>query len=1148
MAKNKENQEVLEVGVDVEAALADMAKLQRGSTRQFEDIARAVDELDRKSQKANSSAKKGAAETEASLEDLAKAYKGEAKAIDNVLQNIELLSKKSATASDDERKSLEKQIADLKKIGQEKIKNLRTKDKKEGRVAAQKTLDTVGSKLKEDITKSLENFSGSFGRDLKGSFESGAKLLVKGLKVGISSAALKAPTLLERGATLKTRGRERGGLAGKAMSAGGTGLKAIGGLATKMGPLIQTLSQLGPILGMLGSSVMAVVKLLIDMDAKAKAFNKDILQSASTTEFMGRNAGNTDAAFDDLKTTLRGVRDAAFSLDNLDWGITANEHKAVLNVLNQEGVSFAQIHDEAKKVYGDMTDDVSAVQAFAGELTHLSVAFSRSFGVPLQEINQLQAEMVTELGSGLQDTALAFQRLKNTAEDTGVSANKFFAMIRGVSQDLSLWGNRMEDAVTLLGRMNKYMNPRNAQKFFQTTMQGLKNMGRTDRLRLSLLAGTKKTDDVLRKDIIHKSRGLADQLGMSIEEFSDKFAQGPEAFEEALNKLDKSQQASVREALVDARLQAKRANAGAYGKALALRGVGAAGALEEKAAAISRFSGTKDLGESSVTLGGQAMAENLGISEEELDQMIKFEMALKDQKKALLKQLKSGDASQEDAARAALKRAGIEGKDAEELAKNVDAAGYQDIMATFDDDTKKLYDGIGKTKDYAKMQADLTQSWTEKFEVFMDFMMNALYGVLLDIWDTITSWSDKTAKATRKEVLKSGDTELVKAFNAAGGDLGKFKAEIFKSDANFSKNLLTALKSGDTRVEKYIGDAAALLGDKGIYAVEASGKAVGLTPEQRMQIITDISKGLSLGEAADKGGLKEDQRAAFMHQMAGQLDPSHLPTLAGLVKPTKKPGVEAPKEEEPPPKEAPKKEVLTPEAPKVAAQMRPPPSKVVAPAAEAPTMTMAKPAVEASVVTPLNDDGALKFTSSVAEDNLNLSKEQLQILQSVDSRMDRFKMDTGFLSGPYSKAVEGSVLAAVRTALFEYYLYKDIDQQSMLSAMSAGGLTGRSMSSGMSQWQIAGGTGNPLDAIQSTPHAAGGVVTGVNGGLAMVTAAAGEGLTSIGKGERIVPAGGGGNTTFQINVSGVGGQDLARIIEAKVIDGVHEYKRREKFS
>jgi hypothetical protein len=30
-------------------------------------------------------------------------------------------------------------------------------------------------------------------------------------------------------------------------------------------------------------------------------------------------------------------------------------------------------------------------------------------------------------------------------------------------------------------------------------------------------------------------------------------------------------------------------------------------------------------------------------------------------------------------------------------------------------------------------------------------------------------------------------------------------------------------------------------------------------------------------------------------------------------------------------------------------------------------------------------------------------------------------------------------------------------------------------------------------------------------------------------------------------VPGVGGDDLRKIIEAKVIDGIHEYKRRERF-
>src|SRR6185369_9735703 len=104
-------------------------------------------------------------------------------------------------------------------------------------------------------------------------------------------------------------------------------------------------------------------------------------------------------------------------------------------------------------------------------LAHVSVAYSRAFGVPLQEINTLQAEMMTEMGASLDDTTLAFQQMTKAAEDSGISANKFFGMIRGVSQDLSLWGTRMEDAVKLLGRLGQVMSPRNAQKFMQTAAQ-----------------------------------------------------------------------------------------------------------------------------------------------------------------------------------------------------------------------------------------------------------------------------------------------------------------------------------------------------------------------------------------------------------------------------------------------------------------------------------------------------------------------------------------------------------------------------------------------------------------------------------------------------------------------------------------------------
>jgi hypothetical protein len=67
--------------------------------------------------------------------------------------------------------------------------------------------------------------------------------------------------------------------------------------------------------------------------------------------------------------------------------------------------------------------------------------------------------------------------------------------------------------------------------------------------------------------------------------------------------------------------------------------------------------------------------------------------------------------------------------------------------------------------------------------------------------------------------------------------------------------------------------------------------------------------------------------------------------------------------------------------------------------------------------------------------------------------------------------------------------------------------------------------------------------------VAQISPASGEGLTSIGRGETILPAGaGGGGSSIAITVNGIGGQDLANFLKEKVNQGIHEYKRREKFT
>ena len=81
---------------------------------------------------------------------------------------------------------------------------------------------------------------------------------------------------------------------------------------------------------------------------------------------------------------------------------------------------------------------------------------------------------------------------------------------------------------------------------------------------------------------------------------------------------------------------------------------------------------------------------------------------------------------------------------------------------------------------------------------------------------------------------------------------------------------------------------------------------------------------------------------------------------------------------------------------------------------------------------------------------------------------------------------------------------------------------------------------------EAPPKAAGGLVTGIGpNGIAITRPAPGEGLTSIGVGERIVPAGGGGggSQTIVLELRG----DLGRLIEAKAQDTIVKNMAASKY-
>lgn len=1111
------NDEVLTVGIDV-----DIASAVKAMNRFEKDMKKRMTAVTNITKNLNKTNIEGIREVTDNLDDwlddlddLALAHDKQNKKLQDQIDLIEKLRKKEANAADDQKGAI-----------RANIKALEQQAKQTGKVLATKLLGKAHfNESLKDFDKFFNKvtdtggavFSSFFSKDLKGLIENSGKASGKlfgwALKKGASGA-------MKGGKALSERGEAMGG-------GGGAAMKMMGGVMSKMGGAFSTLAKLGPILASMSTVLLAVVKIMIDAEAQAKQFNKDLLQGASTTEFLARNAGDADAAYQDLRGTLGQIRDAAFDAkQNLAWGINADDHKAIYETLRSEGVSLASVAAQAK-VAGQSVKD------FSSELVHTNVAFSRGIGVPLQEISSFQAEMMTSLGMSLDTTKLAFSQMTRSASESGIAANKFFQIIRSVSTDLSLYNTRMEQAVKTLKLLGKVMDPKNAQKFMQSITQAFKTMGQDDRLKVALLAGGKGAQ-IVQKDIKNKEKNLnkdiADALGQKGDEAEaaiakrladPKLAKGlwKEVEEKAKDKLG-----TLRESSLELGIDKRASKNGVYGQAFAMENLGVGASLDMMKAAIAPWGGG-DLRHGAGSLDMTKMAENMGIGTTELRGMMKVEQAVEDQKNALL------DRAQTD----------------EEKAK-INAMSTQDIIDSMSEEEQKILEDSSKTEiDFAKKQGDLTQSLLDKLGVLVDFVMNEIYNVMQGIFDAVCSIPGvsigkgmKDARATNnKELIKAFGTEdtnkaladsaLVKSMNKAFDDLrtagerytsaqnekmilqnkGPLSAEEEKRMADLDKEMETI--RSQTQTARNVRDSMLSAMPKSAFGngAESAFADAGLTEEQRIQAYNSMMGGSTAKMALTDAGASGDQINDLLRKLP--IWTNNVDSAGGSR-----------------------------------AKMLGDAGKLLE---EGGYYTTEQKRIDEKQAASAEDTA--KATSDLHKDATN----------------DGTRFSSNFLNNAYADTIEKSTLAAMRQALFEYYMYSEIeDRQQVVDYMSTNGMDpqgfakyisdsaqGLNNKPAMTAMDAIGGTdtiaGGEAPQKKLKANASGGLVTNTSSGLAEVRAAGGEGLASVGVGERIIPAGGkSGTGDINIQVNGVGGNDLARMVRATVIDTVAEYKRRERFT
>lgn len=969
------------------------------------------------------------------------------------------------------------------------------------------------------------------------------------------------------------------GAKGGAAKLGGKGGMA-GGMGKGLGGIVKVFSKLGPILSMVGSSVMAIVQLFIDVEAKAKDFNKSILATASTAEFLGKNAGNATMAFEDMKDTVNQIRDAAFDLENLEWGISAEEHKAVTNELNNQGVTIVRIAEEAKNAG-------KSVKEFAAGMTQVSVAYSRAFGVPLQNINEMQGQMMTEMGMSLDETRQAFGQMTRAATESGIASNRFFSEIRGVSQDLSLYNNRLEDSVKLLGMLGKVMSPRNAAKFMQSSMNALKGMGRQQKIQVALLTNPGK---IIAKDQERRVKNLAKMLKMETKDVKKALAErGTAGLEDAIGRLEKSRQGAAREFALETEMTGKSAGKGLVGQAMAMGNLGAGAQAQILAkAAMSLGGGNKSIADAIGNLGVEMTADMLGISHEQLKDSAKLEYAVNQQKEQLSKDLQAGGTARLKALNA-LEKANISEAD-------IASASWDEIIATFSEAQKDKLDeeGLDPMEKLMKRQGELTQSFMDKFQVLLDFIMNQLYSVISGIYDAITSMipdflkSDKAkfrdleksiynmSEGTSRDILID---ELKKTEGMSAGarmkKIGGMATDLIAEDTAqlqqqinmkaFGLDKLFAQKEGKpvTKEEAILAQLEAIKNSD----IQATGKEYGVSEmdQEMTQQIKNELLNMVEGGATDKQLI--EQFGPVMNQV--------MEPWAKALEKAEKAGVT------PGGNVTYQKSTFAPE------NIQEIGTGGIS-FGDAGTFQMSNKysdlnkeqqedlwRMEAQSMGPERASGRRRKrekTDKIMIDSfgslVSLGGDQNKQLEGLENLLATpntayFKFPDSFLKGPYKKVVEDAVLKSVRTALLEYFMLQDLkpDEVAKYIGKTRGGaagfmeLIGKGVAEGKTVKQSTGlSTGGGDDGDKPDGGAiiegAGKMVMGGRGGVGrmrtigpdvLIGAKKGEILTTPGK---VAGATGGGAASVHITLS----PDAARLIRAEAQNQIaaHEAAKRTR--
>ena len=384
-----------------------------------------------------------------------------------------------------------------------------------------RSLSEAGEEFGESVGKAFADLrSGNVGGLLKGA----------GKRMGAT------------GSRLNTAGVTRGG-------AGGSAMKGIGGLLSKLGPAVMAI-------GSIAAGIAAVVAVIIQADSAVKDLNKTLMTAGLSGADLVNQYGRLGDTLDDIS---QGFMES-FAFNNI-WGTTAKDHLEILGAYATAGVTLKEMRSGAS--------DASTQMEILKNHTAAALTYSKLLGLSTTEISESMGSYMSDLGFTLEGVMTKYSNITSAAKESGFATKRFFNMVLQATTGMTMYNVRLEEAAGLLIQLGSVLGEKMGGDFLQSLTKGFKDEDTTTRLVKTMTTGVGLSLRILKKDALKTSQELVDKLNDLAKTNSEAATQFNRVLSEfKLKGLDSAQMLSKLATMGDADRKEMLAKATALNPAL----------------------------------------------------------------------------------------------------------------------------------------------------------------------------------------------------------------------------------------------------------------------------------------------------------------------------------------------------------------------------------------------------------------------------------------------------------------------------------------------------------------------------------------------------------------------------------------------------